>query len=145
MLALRMGMQAKLAKAAEPNRLKGAEFLEANKAKAGVKVTESGLQYRVIKQGSGRRPKATDTVTVQYSGKLIDGTEFDSTYARKQPAKFPLNRVIKGWTEGLQLMPAGSKYELVIPSELGYGDMGSQGIPGGSVLIFEIELVKVGS
>ncbi len=141
---LRMSMQTKRVKDAEENKKKGEEFLAQNKAKEGVKTTESGLQYRVLTEGKGSRPKATDTVSVHYSGKLIDGTEFDSSYKRNEPAQFELNSVIKGWTEGLQLMTAGSKYELVIPSELAYGPMGNQAIPGNSVLIFEVELLSVG-
>jgi len=144
MMNLQMGMQAKMMKSAEENKARGDEYLTANKAREGVKSTASGLQYRVIKEGSGRKPRATDVVTVHYSGKLIDGTEFDSSYKRNQPATFKLNEVIKGWTEGLQLMKAGSKYELVIPSDLGYGPRSNQKIPGGSVLIFEVELVSIG-
>ena len=143
MMNLRMSMQTKMMKNAEENKVKGAEFLETNKAREGVKTTASGLQYRVIKEGSGRRPKAKSTVSVHYSGKLIDGTEFDSSYKRNQPAQFKLDGVIKGWTEGIQLMKTGSRYEFVIPSELAYGPRGNQRIPGGSVLIFEVELISI--
>jgi FKBP-type peptidyl-prolyl cis-trans isomerase len=143
MMNLQMEMQSKMMKGAEENKAKGDQYLAANKIKEGVKTTASGLQYRVIKKGSGRRPKATSIVTAHYSGKLIDGTEFDSSYKRNQPAQFKLDEVIKGWTEGLQLMTPGSKYELVIPSDLGYGPRGNQKIPGGSVLVFEVELVSV--
>ena len=143
MINLRMSMQTKMMKGAEENKTKGAAFLAANKAKQGVKTTASGLQYRVIKEGSGRRPAPANQVTVHYSGKLIDGTEFDSSYSRNQPAQFRLNQVIKGWTEGLQLMTTGSKYELVIPSELAYGPEGNQSIPGNSVLVFEVELISI--
>ncbi|HOW82592.1 MAG TPA: FKBP-type peptidyl-prolyl cis-trans isomerase [Spirochaetota bacterium] len=143
MINLRMSMQAKMIKGAEENKAKGAAFLAANKSKQGVKTTASGLQYRVIKEGSGRRPNAANQVTVHYAGRLIDGTEFDSSYGRNQPAQFRLNQVIKGWTEGLQLMTAGSKYELVIPSELAYGPEGNQSIPGNSVLVFEVELISI--
>ncbi|HNR52240.1 MAG TPA: FKBP-type peptidyl-prolyl cis-trans isomerase [Deltaproteobacteria bacterium] len=143
MINLRMSMQAKMIKGAEENKVKGAAFLAANKSKQGVKTTASGLQYRVIKEGSGRRPAPANQVTVHYSGKLIDGTEFDSSYSRNQPAQFRLNQVIRGWTEGLQLMTTGSKYELVIPSELAYGPEGNQSIPGNSVLVFEVELISI--
>ncbi len=141
---LRISMQAKRAQNAEENKKKGEDFLVANKSKDGVKSTASGLQYRVIKEGNGPKPKATDIVKVHYAGKLIDGTEFDSSYKRNEPVEFKLDSVIKGWTEGVQLMPVGSKYELVIPAELGYGPMGNQAIPGNSVLIFEVELLGIG-
>ncbi len=122
----------------------GKKFLEENKAKPGVKTTASGLQYKVEKAGSGRRPRATDNVTVHYRGTLLDGTEFDSSFKRNKPAQFGLGQVIKGWTEGLQLMRTGAKYTFYIPSELAYGDRGNPGIPGGSTLVFEVELIKVG-
>jgi len=141
---LRISLQEKRMKAAEENKAKGEAFLSQNKAKEGVHTTASGLQYRVLREGTGPKPKATDVVTVHYTGRLIDGTEFDSSYKRNEPAKFQLDSVIKGWTEGLQLMPTGSKYELVIPAELGYGPMGNQAIPGNSVLIFEVELLGIG-
>lgn len=141
---LRISMQTKRTQGAEENKKKGDEFLAQNKTKDGVKTTVSGLQYRVLKEAAGAKPKATDVVKVHYSGKLIDGTEFDSSYKRNEPAQFKLDSVIKGWTEGLQLMSAGSKYEFVIPSDLAYGPMGNQAIPGNSVLIFEVELLEVG-
>jgi len=141
---LRIALQEKRMKSAEENKKKGEEFLAQNKTKDGIKTTASGLQYRVIKEGNGPKPKATDIVTVHYSGKLIDGTEFDSSYKRNEPVHFKLDSVIKGWTEGLQLMSAGSKYEFFIPSDLGYGPMGNQVIPGNSVLIFDVELLEVG-
>lgn len=141
---LRMSMQTKRAQLAEDNKKKGDEFLAANKTKDGVKTTASGLQYRVITEGNGAKPKATDIVKVHYTGKLIDGTEFDSSYKRNEPAEFKLDSVIKGWTEGVQLMTVGSKYELVIPSDMAYGPMGNQAIPGNSVLIFEVELLGTG-
>ncbi len=119
------------------------EFLKENKKKEGVKVTSSGLQYKVIKQGSGKSPRLTDRVEVHYKGTLIDGTEFDSSYARGEKITFALNRVIKGWTEGLQLMQEGSKYELYIPSDLAYGDNDVAGIPASSTLIFTVELFRV--
>ena len=122
----------------------GAKFLAVNKTKEGVKTTTSGLQYQVIREGSGMKPMASDTVEANYFGTLIDGSEFDSSYKRGEPTSFPLNRVIKGWTEGLQLMSEGAKYRLFIPHRLAYGtvDRGAE-IPGGSTLIFEIELLKV--
>jgi FKBP-type peptidyl-prolyl cis-trans isomerase FklB len=122
----------------------GEKFLEENKKKEGVKTTASGLQYKVIKEGSGPQPKATDVVTVNYRGTLIDGTEFDSSYKRGEPATFPLDRVIKGWTEGVQLMKVGSKFQLFIPPNLGYGDRAvSPDLPANSTLIFEVELLNV--
>lgn len=128
---------------AKPNIDAGRQFLAKNKSREGVKTTASGLQYEVITQGTGAKPTAEDSVTVNYAGTLINGFEFDNSYKRGQPITFPLNRVIKGWTEGLQLMNEGGKYKFYIPHELGYGtnDMGT--IPAGSVLLFEIELLKV--
>ncbi|MBI9061454.1 MAG: FKBP-type peptidyl-prolyl cis-trans isomerase [Marinilabiliaceae bacterium] len=122
----------------------GIEYLAENGKKAGVTTTESGLQYRVITPGKGTKPALTDKVKVHYEGHLINGTEFDSSIKRGEPISFHLNRVIKGWTEGLQLMKEGGKYELVIPSELAYGEraMGDV-IPAHSVLIFEIELIAI--
>ena len=115
-------MQQKQKAAGEKNASEGAKFLEENKKKEGVKATASGLQYKAIKEGTGPQPKETDTVTVNYRGTLINGTEFDSSYKRGQPATFPLNGVIKGWTEGLQLMKTGSKYQFFVPANLAYGD-----------------------
>jgi len=126
------------------NRKAGDEFLQANAKKQGVKTTASGLQYKVIKEGKGASPKATDSVTVHYSGTLIDGTEFDSSYKRGEPATFPLNGVIRGWTEGLQLMKEGAKYEFYIPSELAYGERGAGGAIGpNATLVFSVEPVSV--
>lgn len=120
-------------------------FLEENAKKEGVKITESGLQYEVIEAGEGEHPAATDTVTVHYRGTLVDGKQFDSSYDRGEPTSFPLNRVISGWTEGLQLMKPGAKYRFYIPSELGYGERGAgQSIPPNAALIFDVELLKVG-
>lgn len=122
----------------------GQAFLAQNAQEPGVMTTASGLQYKVITEGSGARPTATDTVTVHYRGTLIDGTEFDSSYSRGEPISFPLNGVIAGWTEGLQLMTVGSKYMLYIPSELGYGAQGAgAAIPPNSTLIFEVELLAI--
>lgn len=122
----------------------GKQFLTENAAKEGVISTASGLQYKVLAQGEGARPKATDEVEVHYRGTLIDGTEFDSSYKRGQPLTFPLNRVIAGWTEGLQLMPVGSTYELYIPYNLAYGEKGAAGvIPPYATLIFQVELLGI--
>jgi FKBP-type peptidyl-prolyl cis-trans isomerase len=122
----------------------GAAFLEANGKKEGVKTTASGLQYEVIKAGDGPRPKATDEVTVHYHGTLIDGTVFDSSVERGEPTSFPLNRVIAGWTEGVQLMPRGAKYRFFIPYDLAYGDRGAgPKIKPYSALIFEVELLEI--
>lgn len=120
------------------------DFLAENMKKPGVKVTNTGLQYRVLREGTGRSPGATDAVEVHYKGTLINGKVFDSSYDRGQSISFPLNRVIAGWTEGLQLMKEGAKYELVIPSKLGYGAKGAgQVIPPNATLVFEVELLKV--
>lgn len=143
-MEMREKRQAQMAEAGKDNVAKGLAFLEANKAKDGVKVTESGLQYEVLHQGTGPKPKATDQVTVHYVGTLIDGTEFDSSVARGQPASFALNQVIKGWTEGVQLMNQGSKFRFVIPSELAYGERGAGAQIGpNSTLVFEVELLEV--
>lgn len=129
----------------DKNAKEGAAFLTENKKKEGVKTTASGLQYQVMTEGKGKSPKETDMVTVQYKGTLLDGTEFDSSYMRGQPASFPVNGVIKGWTEALQLMKEGAKWKLFIPSNLAYGENGTQGGPIGpnATLIFEVELVSV--
>jgi FKBP-type peptidyl-prolyl cis-trans isomerase FkpA len=109
-----------------------------------VKTTDSGLQYKVLKEGDGKSPTATDTVVCHYRGTLLDGTEFDSSYKRGEPAEFPLNRVIPGWTEGVQLMKEGSKYQFFIPSKLAYGSRGAGGDIGpDETLIFEVELIKI--
>ena len=122
----------------------GEKFLAENKLRDGVKTTESGLQYEVIKLGKGKKPTAESTVKVHYEGTLIDGTVFDSSYKRGEPIEFPLSGVIKGWTEGLQLMPVGSTYKLYIPYQLGYGDRGAgQSIPPYSALIFTVELLDI--
>jgi FKBP-type peptidyl-prolyl cis-trans isomerase len=121
----------------------GEDFLAKNKTRAGVKTTASGIQYEVITEGQGPKPEPTDTVVVHYKGTLLDGTEFDNSYKRGEPATFPLNRVIPGWTEGVGLMSAGSKYKLYIPHNLAYGVHDNGPIPGGSLLIFEVELIEV--
>ncbi|MFA5857714.1 MAG: FKBP-type peptidyl-prolyl cis-trans isomerase [Elusimicrobiota bacterium] len=132
------------AKQVEENTKIGKEYLEKNKKNKGVVVLPSGLQYKVVTPGKGVKPKATDKVRVHYSGKLIDGTEFDSSYKRNQPAEFPVNGVIKGWVEALQLMTVGSKWELCIPSDLAYGERGAGGsIPPNAVLLFTVELLEI--
>jgi len=126
------------------NKQAGAAFLAENKKKEGVKVLPSGLQYKIAKEGTGKTPKADDTVTVNYRGTLIDGTEFDSSYKRGEPATFPVKGVIKGWTEALQLMKVGSKWQLFIPSELAYGEQPAGRVIGpNSTLIFEVELLGI--
>jgi len=120
------------------------DYLKANAQKQGVKTTNSGLQYKVLRPGTGKSPGKTDKVQVHYKGTLIDGTQFDSSYDRGQPAQFGVNQVIPGWTEGLQLMKEGGMYEFVIPSNLGYGTMGSGNkIAPGATLVFVVELLKV--
>lgn len=134
----------KAAKAAEANKAQGVAFMSANKAKSGVVTLPSGLQYEILKAGSGPVPKIDDTVSCHYRGTLIDGTEFDSSYARNEPASFAVNGVIKGWTEALQRMPVGSKWRLVVPSDLAYGDRGAGAQIGpGAVLVFEVELLAI--
>jgi FKBP-type peptidyl-prolyl cis-trans isomerase FklB len=123
---------------------RGDAFLAENKKKEGVKTLPSGLQYKVIKTGTGKKPKLNDTVTTHYRGTLIDGTEFDSSYKRGQPASFPVSGVLPGWTEALQLMEEGAKWQLFIPSNLAYGERGAGGIIGpNATLIFEIELISI--
>lgn len=122
----------------------GVKFLQDNLKRDGVESTASGLQYEVLEEGYGTKPKATDTVEVHYKGTFIDGTEFDSSYKRNSTIEFPLNRVIAGWTEGLQLMKTGAKYRFFIPYTLAYGERGAPGaIPAFSTLIFDVELVSV--
>ncbi len=140
---MRAKQAAKQAKEAAANLATGTAYLEANKAKEGVKVLPSGLQYKVIKEGTGNTPTADDKVKTHYRGTLINGTEFDSSYKRNKPAEFPVKGVIKGWTEALQLMKVGGKWELYIPANLAYGQRGRPNIPANSTLIFEIELLEV--
>ena len=130
--------------AGEKNKKEGEAFLGENKKKEGVKTLPSGLQYKVVKAGTGKKPSATDTVTTHYRGTLIDGTEFDSSYKRGKPASFPVNGVIPGWTEALQLMEEGAKWQLFIPSNLAYGERGAGRVIGPhSTLIFEVELISI--
>jgi len=131
-------------KASEENKKEGEKFLKENGAKEGVTTLPSGLQYKVLKMGDGPKPTATSKVTVNYSGTLPDGTEFDSSFKRGQPVTFQVNRVVPGWTEALQLMPEGSKWQLVLPAALGYGERGAPPRIGpNQVLVFEVELLKV--
>jgi FKBP-type peptidyl-prolyl cis-trans isomerase len=137
-------MQKESQSTANKNRGEGELFLAKNKERKGVVTTPSGLQYEILTPGSGPKPKATDTVKVHYQGTLIDGSEFDSSYKRKEPVSFPLDRVIPGWTEGLQLMPVGAKYRFFIPSELAYGKRGAPPkIGGDATLQFEVELIEI--
>ncbi len=136
--------QENLQVAGEANKKEGDAFLAANKAKEGVVTLPSGLEYKILKEGTGPKPTASDSVVCNYRGTLINGTEFDSSYKRGQPATFPVKGVIKGWTEALQLMPAGSKWQLFVPSSLAYGERGAGGDIGpGDTLIFEVELLSI--
>jgi FKBP-type peptidyl-prolyl cis-trans isomerase FklB len=137
-------MQAKQKIEGDKNKKEGEAFLEANKKKDGVITLPSGLQYKILKEGSGAKPTATQTVKCNYRGTLIDGKEFDSSYKRGEPTEFPVGQVIKGWTEALQLMPVGSKWQLYIPSNLAYGENGGGSMIGpNAVLIFDIELISI--
>jgi len=136
--------QAKMQQAGEANKKEGEIFLAGNKGKDGVVTLPSGMQYKILTAGTGPKPTATDSVVCNYRGTLINGTEFDSSYKRGQPATFPVNGVIKGWTEALQLMPVGSKWQLFIPPDLAYGDRGAGGDIGpDATLIFEVELLSI--
>lgn len=143
LMKMQMAAVEKQQKEGAENAKKAAEFLEKNKSAPGVKVTASGLQYIIEKEGTGKSPKDTDTVKCHYKGTLADGTVFDSSYERGTPADFPLKGVIPGWTEGLQLLKVGGKMKLFVPPQLGYGNMPRPKIPPGSVLIFEIELLEI--
>jgi len=143
--AMMEARQAEAASQALENLDEGLAFLEENAEREEVTALESGLQYEVLEAGEGDKPEPTDTVTTHYEGRLIDGTVFDSSYARGEPASFPLNRVIPGWTEGLQLMSPGAKYRLYVPPDLAYGDRAAGEIPPNSTLIFDVELLDVES
>lgn len=144
MMEAQKTMMAKQQAEADVDLAKGNAFLAENGKKAGVTTTASGLQYEVLQMGKGPKPAATDTVSVNYKGTLINGKQFDSSYDRGQPVEFPVGGVIPGWTEALELMPEGSRWKLYIPSELAYGAHGAGAdIPGNSVLIFEVDLLKV--
>jgi FKBP-type peptidyl-prolyl cis-trans isomerase FklB len=141
---MRQKQMAAMQELSAKNKTSGAAYLAANKGKDGVVTLPSGLQYKVLTAGTGPKPAATDTVVCNYRGTLVDGKEFDSSYKRGQPATFPVSGVIKGWTEALQLMPVGSKWQLVIPPDLGYGERGAgQDIGPDSTLVFEVELVSI--
>ncbi|MDR3114732.1 MAG: FKBP-type peptidyl-prolyl cis-trans isomerase [Treponema sp.] len=143
-LKVQTAFMAALAKRAEENRQKEQAFLEENRKKPGVSLTPSGLQYEIIVEGSGQKPKGDDMVRVNYKGTLTDGTVFDSSYSRGEPAEFPLDAVIPGWTEGIQLMSEGGFYRLYVPSKLAYGEQGAGStIPPYSTLIFEVELLSI--
>ncbi len=139
----RKQQQEKMQQAGEANKKEGEIFLAQNKSKDGVVTLPSGLQYKILTAGTGPKPTAADTVSCNYRGTFINGTEFDSSYKTGQPVSFPVSGVIKGWTEALQLMPVGSKWQLFIPSELAYGESGRPGIEPNSTLIFEVELISI--
>src|SRR4051812_11099944 len=147
MMAFQQKMQAtrmeKSKKEGDENKAKGEAFLAENKKKEGVQTTASGLQYKIITKGTGPMPKSDDTVKTHYRGTLVDGTEFDSSYKRGEPATFGVTQVIKGWTEALLMMPVGSKWQLFIPGELAYGPGGRPGIPPNATLLFDIELISI--
>jgi FKBP-type peptidyl-prolyl cis-trans isomerase FklB len=144
MAAFQKEMMVKQTEVAKKNKAEGEAFLSENKKKEGVKALPSGLQYKVIKAGTGKKPKSNDTVTVHYRGTLINGAEFDSSYKRGQPVSFPVSGVIPGWTEALQLMEVGAKWQLFIPSNLAYGEQGAgRDIGPNATLIFEVELVSI--
>jgi FKBP-type peptidyl-prolyl cis-trans isomerase len=143
-IQLRTRQEQALKQLAEKNKKEGEAFLTENKTREGVITLESGLQYRVLEAGNGRKPTADDTVVCHYRGTLIDGKEFDSSLSRKQPAEFALKRVIKGWSEALQIMPVGSKWQLFIPPELAYGELGTRGAIGpNATLVFEVALLSI--
>jgi FKBP-type peptidyl-prolyl cis-trans isomerase FklB len=136
-------VQKQKAAKAEPNKKVGETFLADNKARPGIVTLPSGLQYEILKEGTGPKPLSTDKVKCNYKGTLLDGTVFDASDNHGGPIEFPVNGVIRGWTEALQLMPVGSKWKLYVPSDLGYGDQGNAAIPPGATLIFEVELVEI--
>jgi FKBP-type peptidyl-prolyl cis-trans isomerase FklB len=135
--------QIQMSKIANKNKREGATFLADNAKKEGVKTLPSGLQYKVIREGKGATPRSADAVTTHYRGTFLDGAEFDSSYRRNEPATFPVKGVIKGWTEALQLMKVGDKWQLYVPSDLAYGPQGRDEIPPNATLIFDIELLDV--
>ncbi len=143
MMTAQKGMEAKQKEKAEANKKTGDSYLDENKKKEGVVTSKTGLQYKILKAGTGATPKEADTVSAHYKGTLIDGTEFDSSYKRGAPTEFPVMGVIPGWTEALLTMKVGEKRELVIPSDLAYGPSGRPGIPPNSVLVFEMELMDI--
>lgn len=145
MMKLSEERQKEMKVAADKNKTQSSDFLEKNKSADGVKVTGSGLQYKILNPGSGPSPKIEDTVVVHYKGTLVDGTEFDSSYKRNAPAEFPLRGVIPGWSEGIQLLKKGGKATFYVPPELGYGDRSRQQIPANAVLIFDVELLDIKS
>jgi len=141
---MRQKQQAKMQEEGTANKKVGDAFLAANKTKEGVVTLPSGLQYKILKEGTGPKPTSSDSVVCNYKGTLIDGKEFDSSYKRGQPATFPVTGVIKGWTEALQLMPVGSKWQLFVPADLAYGERGAGADIGpGATLIFEVELMSI--
>ncbi len=141
---MRSKQAAAMAQTADKNLKEGEAFLAANKTKDGVVTLPSGLQYKIFKEGTGPKPTLDDTVVCHYKGTLINGTEFDSSYKRNEPAKFPVKGVIRGWTEALQLMPVGSTWQLFVPSALAYGERGAGGVIGpNETLIFEVELLSI--
>ena len=142
--SLRKAQMEKMQKAGDKNKKEGEAFLTANKAKPGVVTLPSGLQYKILQTGTGPKPTANDSVSCNYRGTLIDGTEFDSSYKRGQPTTFPVSGVIKGWTEALQLMPVGSKWQLFVPASLAYGDRAASALIGpDATLIFDVELITI--
>lgn len=141
--ALQQQAQQKMQAEAEKNKAASTEFMEKNKSKPNMKVTKSGLQYEILKEGKGKKPTLKDKVTVHYTGTLTTGQKFDSSHDRGKPAEFPVNGIIKGWQEALQLMPEGSVFRLYIPPDLAYGASAQPGIPPNSVLVFDVELIKV--
>jgi FKBP-type peptidyl-prolyl cis-trans isomerase FklB len=142
--ALQKTQTEKMQKVGEKNKQEGEAFLAANKSKPGIVTLPSGLQYKIMQTGTGPKPTVTDTVSCNYRGTLVDGTEFDSSYKRGEPTTFPVSGVIKGWTEALQLMPVGSKWQLFVPASLGYGERAASALIGpNATLIFEVELVSI--